>query len=145
MRRHTVKKPDSRVVRAEAKDHVSIGAHEDGITAHGNRGRRGGVVRVVDSSIVLTSGNKLEGMAVKMERMLARVVVVEDDLDDFVLPKDKGVGVASVNNWIGGVGASRKNSVEGWHLWSNVGDIVEECTTRCQKRLDVTDVCLAPY
>lgn len=62
-----MEQPDTGVVGAEAQDNVAVGAHEDGITAHGGGGWRGGVVWVVGAGFIFTAGYHLEGVAMEME------------------------------------------------------------------------------
>lgn len=58
--------------------------------------------------------------------MAARVEVVDDELDDFVLLQDKGVGVGTVDGRVGGVVASREGRVKRGDIGGPVGDVVEE-------------------
>ena len=68
-----------------------------------------------------------------MERMFARVEVVENDFDNIVFGEHKGVCVAAVN--FGGCsnGARGDCSVKGGNERLNVGYIVDECAL--EKRL----------
>lgn len=63
-----------------------------------------------------------------MERdnLLARILVVEDNLYHLVVAQDKSVGVGTVDNRVCGIGASRKCSVQGRHFGGDVCDVVEE-------------------
>ena len=68
----------------------------------------------------------LELVAVEVERVLSRVVVVEDDLDDLVVVEDELVGVGAVDEGVGGVGAGGEDGVEGGNFGGDVGFVVEE-------------------
>lgn len=70
--------------------------------------------------------NGLERVAVKMDRVTARVEVVDNNLDDFALLQDKGAGELSVDGGVVGEIARGESRVESGHLGLSVGDVVEE-------------------
>ena len=80
-----MEQPYARVVGAEAKDNVTIGVHEDGVTTHRSRRELRNVARIVETCVVIAPMDELEGMAVKVEGVLSGVVVVEDKLNDLVM------------------------------------------------------------
>jgi hypothetical protein len=61
-----------------------------------------------------------------MEGMLARVVVVEDYLDDLVLVQDECVCVRAVDCWVSCTVTGRQHTVKSRHDWRGVSDVVEE-------------------
>ena len=63
-----------------------------------------------------------------MERMLAGVVVVQDDLYNLTLLKNKRVGIAAVDRRIRSCVSSGKDRVQGRDLWCDISDVVEEGT-----------------
>lgn len=70
--------------------------------------------------------NGLKRVAMQMDRMTARVEVVDDNLDDFVLLQDKRAGELSVDGGIVCEIARGEGRVESGHLGLSVGDVVEE-------------------
>ena len=58
--------------------------------------------------------------------MLARVEVVEHDIDDLVFLENERVCVGAVDGGVGGVFAGGEGCVEGWDFGCDVGDVVEE-------------------
>jgi hypothetical protein len=54
------------------------------------------VVRVVMPSIFFRSPDNLEVVSMKMERMLACVVIVQDDFYDLAVLEDESVRIAAV-------------------------------------------------
>ena len=119
-----VEEPDARVVGAETNDEVAVGSDHEGVAAHGDGGE--GLVADVVAGFLLGADDGLEVVAVEVEGVLARVVVVEDDFDDLVLLEDEGVGVGGVDGGVEGGGAGRQGGVEGGHFGADVGDVVEE-------------------
>ena len=69
--------------------------------------------------------------------MSARIVVVEDELDDVPFLEDYRVGVDAVYLGVGGRRTGRQNRVKRGHLWSNVRDVVEEGTRSYVRRLNI--------
>lgn len=66
---------------------------------------------VVETCVIGTAGYYLEDVAMKMERVFPRIIVVQHNLHDFVLSKYKGVCVTSVDGWVCSVGTSGKDGV----------------------------------
>lgn len=119
-----VEEPDAGVVGAEADDEVAVRSDHECVASHGNGGE--GLIANVVPGFLFGASDGLEVVAVKMEGVLARIVVVKNDFDDLVLLEDEGVGVRGVDGGIEGGGARGENGVEGGHFGSNVGDVVEE-------------------
>lgn len=67
-------------------------------------------------------------MAVKMEGMSSRVVVVKDYLYDCIVFQDVRVAVDAVDGSVVGEFTGRESSIEGWDFRSNVCDFVKERT-----------------
>ncbi len=90
------------VVGSEADDIVSVRPYGECISPHRDRPEIvfGLVRRRVVAGVFWTPCDGLEVVAVKMERVSSRVVVVHDDLYDIVLLQDEGVGVAAVDGRI---------------------------------------------
>jgi hypothetical protein len=61
--------------------------------------------------VFFTAMNDLEVLAVQMEGMSSRVIVVEDDFHNLAVFEDKGICVGSVNGWIGSILAGGENGV----------------------------------
>ena len=61
----------------------------------------------------------------EMEGVFARVVVVDDDVNDLALVEDKSVGVGGVYFWLHGAFAGTEGAVESGHFRADVGDVVE--------------------
>jgi hypothetical protein len=74
-------------------------------------------------------------MAVQVERMLARVEVVEYDINNLVFPEDERVCVGAVDARVGGVLVGSEDGVEGWDFGRDVGDVVEESATLTSVRV----------
>lgn len=63
-------------------------------------------------------------------RVLARVVVIKDNLNDIVFLEDKCLSISAIYGGIGCVGTGAHYSVKGRNFWRNIGDTVEESTAR---------------
>ena len=57
--------------------------------------------------------------------MVARIVVVDDDLNPLVMLENHGVSVLAIDLRVGGKVARGQSSVQGRHLGHNIGDIIE--------------------
>ncbi len=64
-------------------------------------------------------------VSVKMERMFTGVPVEKLDLDHVVMLDDKGVGVRTVNGWVGSKCTHRIGGKKSGDLGSDVRDVVE--------------------
>lgn len=122
-----MKKPDARVVGLEAQDKVARGRHDDGVAAHGHRGEVGHVAGVPVARVVVAAVDDLERVPVQVEGVLARVVVVQDDVDRVLVVEDKGLGVVAVHGRVGGIVAGGQGGEERRDFGRCVGDVVEEC------------------
>jgi hypothetical protein len=71
------------------------------------------------------ASDELHGVPVQMHGMLARVEVVDDNLDYIAAEHNVGVGVGAVDSGVGGLSSRGKCRVEGWHGLADVGDVVE--------------------
>lgn len=118
----------TRVISLEAHDNVAIGPDDEGVSSHGHTR----VVALRDTlvlkstSLLFRAVNSLEGVAVKMEGVAARIKVVDDNLDNLTLLQDKGMGELAVDGSIVGEVAGGHGSVQGGNLGLGVSDIVEE-------------------
>lgn len=62
-----------------------------------------------------------------MEGMLARVVIVNNNLDHLALLQDEGVRPFSVDFRVGGIVTAAERCEQCRDLWFLVGDVAEEC------------------
>ena len=97
------------IVGLEAQHNIALRIYHEGITAHGYAWH-GCVVGIVPCVLVGTD-DSLKVVAMQMERVLARVVAVEYNLDDLVLLQEEGVGVCTVDRKVGSGGASAKGGI----------------------------------
>jgi hypothetical protein len=88
--------PDSRVVSPKPHNEVALRIRHESIPSHRRGWELGMVVRVVVSSIFFGSPDDLEVMTMKMEWVLASVIVVQDDFNDLAVLKDKSICIATV-------------------------------------------------
>ena len=72
-------------------------------------------------------------MAVEMEGVSARVVVVEYYLYNVIVFENVRISVDAVDGDVVGEFASGESSVEGWDLGADVGYIVEECAAKASQ------------
>lgn len=120
-----MEEPNSGVVGLETDGNVLLRGNQDGITA----GRVGGVevAGIWHRGVVLAlaATNNLEDVTVKMEGVVTRVVVVDDDLDPLAVLDDHGVGVLAVDLGVAVEVTGGKGSVQGGDLGHDVSDVVE--------------------
>lgn len=114
------------IVRLETKHKVSVGIHHDSVPSHGHLWKRR--IAGVEAGSLLRSGNSLESVAVEVEWMSAWIIVVEDDLNNFALFKDKRIRVGSVDLAVGGQRTGRHDRVQCRYLGANKRDVVEKGT-----------------
>lgn len=69
----------------------------------------------------------------EVERVFPRVVIVEDDFDDFVMCEDELIRVCTVDEGVSGVGASGEDGVECGDFGGGVGLVVEEGAEKCER------------
>ena len=86
-----VEQPDTWVVCSEPQDHVAVWSDHEGVAAHWYL--REGLVVDISTSLFGRADDCLESVAVEMEGMFTRVVIVEDNLDDLVLFEYEGISV----------------------------------------------------
>jgi hypothetical protein len=120
--------PDSRIVCPESHYEISLRVRHEGVSAHRDGGEFGMVVRIEEAGIWLGSPDDLEVMTMQVERVLACIIIVEDNLDNLTMFKDEGVGIPSVDCSIRCSLASGKDGIQCWNLWCNVCYVVEEGT-----------------
>lgn len=121
-----MEEPDTRVVSLESKNKISIRSNKNSIASHWDSGK-GDIVGIV-AFIVGRTSDDLEVMSVQMERMLSGIKIVEHNVDDLILFKDKGVRIHSVNSRLGRVCAGGEGCKEGGYFWMHVGYSIEEST-----------------
>ena len=94
-----VVKPNSGVVRTEAKYIIAARSHHKRVAAHGKLWELvfGRVGRIVRTCILLATRNRLEIMTMQVEGVLVRVEIVEHDLDDVKAVENEGVCVGTVD------------------------------------------------
>ena len=118
-----VEEPDAGVVGAEAQNDVSVRVDHDRVAPHGDRGKS--FVVDIYPGFRCAADDGLERVSVKMERVFARVGVVQDDFDDLAFVEDERVGRFSVDGCIGGRGAGGEGGEQGWDLGADVSDVVK--------------------
>jgi len=77
-----MEEPDTRIIGPETEDHVPVWSDEDGIPAHWGFGESD--IICVITLIRRRAGDDLECMAVQVEGVFTRVVVIEYDIDDLI-------------------------------------------------------------
>lgn len=128
MLKKCMKEEHTRVISLEAHDNVAIGPDDEGISSH----RHARIVTLREilvlkgTSLLFRAVNGLEGVAVKMEGVAARIKVVDDNLDNLALFQDKGMGELAVDGSVVGEVAGGHGSVQGGNLGLGVSDVVEE-------------------
>lgn len=105
---------------------MPIWSHKDCVAPHRCSWQVCDVVCIIGPGIVIAARDDLESMSVEMERMLAWIVIVDNDLDDFVGCEDEGIGVRSVDHGVCGVLASRENSIKCRNLGMDISNVVEK-------------------
>jgi hypothetical protein len=66
-------------------------------------------------------------VAVQVEGVLARVEVVEHNIDDLIFLENERVCVGAIDGRVGGVLVGSEDGVEGWDFGCDVGNVVEKC------------------
>jgi len=127
----TVEKPHSRIIRLEAQHDVPIRLNQHSIPTHRRLRVLGRSVADVGPGFFGGAVDELEGVAVEVEGVFARVVVVEDELYGLVLLEDEGVRVGAVNCDVVGGRAGGQGGVEGGNFGKDIGDVVEEGAGGC--------------
>lgn len=118
----------TRVIRPETQHNVALRVQHKSVPPHGDLGEvclRDVRVRK-GAGILLGPPDGLEGMSVQMERVLARVGIVDDDLDNLALLEHEGVRPLTVDLHVGGEIPATEGRVEGGDLRGRVGDVVEK-------------------
>lgn len=130
------------IVCHEPQHEKALGIQDHRVPPHGHRGEVGlGDVGVgVEAGVLVGAVDDLEVVAVQMERVLARVVVVDDNLDDLALVQDEGARVGPVDVNGGGEAARAQDGVEGGDLGGFVRYVVEEGAA--SQRFSVSNVCI---
>lgn len=115
------------VISLESQDYVALGVENQGVTSHGCLGETLFLDVEIrkETSLLIRAVDSLEGVAVKMERVTSGVEVVDDDLDNLILPENHGVGIGAVDGRVSGVLAGGEDAVERGDLGVDVGDVVE--------------------
>ena len=79
-----VEEPHSGIVRPEANHKIAVRLDPQGVSSHGRLRHANAVVIDVRAGLFLGAVDDLEVVAVQMERVLARISVVQHELDDLV-------------------------------------------------------------
>lgn len=128
----------TRIVTFEPQHHIPVRVQHHRVPLHGNArevGRRDvGVGK--GAGLVGRAPDDLELVAVQVERVLARVEIVQHDVDDLVLLKNEGVGVGSIHCRVIRVFPCGEGGVERRHFRGDVGDVVEEGAGGVLARMD---------
>ena len=91
----TVKQPDAWIVSAEAKYYIAIRIDQDGISSHGSLWELDAAG--VRSLMLRGSLDHLKVVAVKMEGMLSRIVVVQYNLNHLAFVEHKRIAIDAIN------------------------------------------------
>ena len=116
----------TRIVRPESEHKVPVWPHHDRIPLHWYFWKR--LIVDIKSRRLVTSNNCLKSMTMQMERMFARIVVVENYFYYLILLEDKSVSVGAIDCGIGGQGGCGQGCIEGWHFGTDIGRVVKERT-----------------
>lgn len=112
------------IIGFEPDDNITIGTDQQSVSLHRNlRERVGAHIR---ARFFLAANHGLEVVSMQMERMLAGVQTVQNNLNHLVLFQDESIGVSPVNAWIGGCLARGQSCVKRGYFRSNISLIVEE-------------------
>ena len=116
------------IVSLEPNNEVSFWIGHHGVSPHRDSREvsHSDIACVVVTGTVGAAGDDLEIVTVQMERMLSRVVVVQDNVHNLIFVKDESIGVRAINAYIGSICSSGKDGIQSWNLWSDVRDIVKE-------------------
>ncbi len=98
------------VVGSEAQDDVAHWPHHEGVASHRNRGEC--FIGDVLACIFVRANGGLKRVAVEVKRMSARVIVVENDLNNGIVFEDVGIRVDAVDGGVVGEFTSGEGSVE---------------------------------
>lgn len=100
-----------RVVSLEPNNEVSFRVNHQSVSSHRDSRElcHGGVACVEVTCTIGAAGNDLKIVTVQMERMLSRVVIVQDNVHNLIFVKDVSVGVRAINACIGSICASGKD------------------------------------
>ena len=80
-----VEEPDAWIISLEAHNKVARRPDHERISAHRDRREGSVVARVICAPVIISSHDYLEIVAVKMERMLSSIRIVEYDLNNLIL------------------------------------------------------------
>lgn len=100
-----------RVVSLEPNNKVSFRVNHHSISSHRDSRElcHSGVACVEVTCTVGAARDDLEIMTVQMERVLSRVIIVQDNVHNLIFVKDVSVGVRAINACIGSICASGKD------------------------------------
>ena len=120
-----VKEPQRRVRRREPDDEVGPGLHRGDVAGFlGHERRRRGVV---GARVLGALRHDPEGLPVQVQRVHARVRVVDDEVDDVAELEVEDVVARSPRGGVGGEGTGREGRVEQrGRRGGREGDVVEE-------------------
>ena len=133
-----VEQPHAGIIRPKSHDDMPIRPHQQNISPHRLSRQHKTTIRdtfrIEIPAIVVTTRNGLENMPMQMERMFSRVLVIDHDLDDFVVLEHVGVRVDTIDFCVGGQVASCQGGIKRGNFRADIGDAVEErvvLITRC--------------
>lgn len=125
-----MEQPHAGVVALEPHDDMPVRPDQEHISFHRplwqDQTAIGHGIGIVVTRIVVSAHDGLEGVAVQMERVFSRVLVVEHDLDHLVVAQHVRVGVGTVHGRVGGQVARGEGGVEGRDFRTYVGDAAKE-------------------
>lgn len=120
--------PYTWIVGDKAKNEIAIRSDKDGVAAHWHS-RECDVV-VVIAFVVGRASDDLEVMSVEMERVLPRIEIVKDNVNNLVLTEDKGMRIDPVDLRLCCVCACGEDCEESRNFWSHVCYSIKKSTKR---------------
>lgn len=114
------------IIRLETKYGVAVGIQHDSVPSHRHLRKRSAAI--VGAGFPLGSSDCLKIVAMEVEWMSAFIIIVDNDLNNFIPSQYKSIGVGSIYIAVGGDRTGRHGRVQCRHLRSNIRYIIEEST-----------------
>ena len=124
----TVEEPHARVIGLETHHDIPARLHHDSVAADGDAREMRSIASIY-ASVNPGASEDLKRVAVEVKGVAAIVEIVQDDVDSVVISQDVCVGIDTVNDLVGGLGASAEGGVEGGDFLGQVSYIIEDRPT----------------
>ncbi|RJE18951.1 hypothetical protein PHISCL_08720 [Aspergillus sclerotialis] len=85
------------IICHKSKDEIAGWTDKNRITPHWSSWKDSVVIGIVMTCVLLSSGNDLKLMPVKMKRMCSCIVIIQNYVNDVALVEDKGICVLPIN------------------------------------------------